>query len=60
MEILECVDFLHKQNPPLIHRDLKPANIMIKINPNCNRFIKIADFGILSIHELTEGSHTQD
>jgi serine/threonine protein kinase len=24
IEIIECVDYLHKQNPPIIHRDLKP------------------------------------
>ncbi len=26
-EILECVNYLHKQN--IIHRDLKPENILI-------------------------------
>ncbi len=30
IQILEGVNDLHKQNPPLIHRDLKPANILLK------------------------------
>jgi serine/threonine protein kinase len=30
IQILEGVNHLHKQYPPLIHRDLKPANILLK------------------------------
>jgi serine/threonine protein kinase len=30
--ILESVDYLHKQNPPIIHRDLTPSNILIDWN----------------------------
>jgi serine/threonine protein kinase len=30
IQILESVNYLHKQNPPIIHRDLKPANILLK------------------------------
>jgi serine/threonine protein kinase len=56
-EILESVDFLHKEN--IIHRDLKPANILITNGIN-GRFIKIADFGLSVIHELPDQSHTQD
>jgi alpha-tubulin suppressor-like RCC1 family protein len=58
IEILECVDFLHKQN--IIHRDLKPENILLKNEPKSNRFIKIADFGFVAIHEFAEQSHTID
>jgi alpha-tubulin suppressor-like RCC1 family protein len=57
-EIIECVDYLHKQNPPIIHRDLKPANILITDGIN-GRFIKLGDFGISVIHEFNEQTHTQ-
>jgi hypothetical protein len=61
IEILEGVNYLHKQQPPLIHRDLKPDNILLKIENNINnRFVKIADFGLLAIHKYAEQSHSQD
>lgn len=28
-QLSEALDYLHKQNPPIIHSDIKPANIMI-------------------------------
>jgi alpha-tubulin suppressor-like RCC1 family protein len=59
IEILEGVNFLHKQTPPIIHRDLKPANILLKRSQN-NRYIKIADFGLITIHEFTEKLHDED
>jgi serine/threonine protein kinase len=58
IEILESVDYLHKQNPPIIHRDLKPANILIT-DGNSGRFVKVADFGLATIHEFENQSHTK-
>jgi serine/threonine protein kinase len=55
-EILESVDYLHKQN--VIHRDLKPNNILITNGMN-GRFIKIADFGLATIHEFDGQYHTK-
>jgi alpha-tubulin suppressor-like RCC1 family protein len=60
IEIIECVQHLHKRNPPLIHRDLNLSNIMLKRDKNSNRFIKIVDFGLATIHEFAEKSHSQD
>jgi serine/threonine protein kinase len=57
IEILESVNYLHKQNPQIIHRDLKPANILLTKGTN-GRFIKIADFGLATLHEFDEQSHT--
>ena len=31
VQILNGVNYLHKQNKPIIHRDLNPWNIMLKI-----------------------------
>jgi serine/threonine protein kinase len=55
-EILESIDFLHKQS--IIHRNLKPPNILITDGIN-GRFIKITDFGLEGIHEIPDQSHTQ-
>jgi serine/threonine protein kinase len=57
IETLECVDFLHKQNPPLIHRDLKPTNILITQGLN-GRFVKLGDFGSATTH-FNEQKHTE-
>jgi serine/threonine protein kinase len=56
VEILESVNYLHKQN--VIHRDLKPNNILITNGMN-GRFVKIADFGLATIHEFDGQSHTK-
>ncbi len=55
IEIIECVDYLHKQNPPIIHRDLKPANILVSNGIN-GKFVKllIAHFGLSVIHEFID------
>jgi RCC1 and BTB domain-containing protein len=58
-EILECVDYLHKHNPPIIHRDIKPSNIMITNGKN-GRFLRLADFGLATTHEPQKQSHTED
>jgi hypothetical protein len=58
IEILECVQYLHKNQ--IIHRDLYPENIMIQMNGENNRFIKICDFGLIAIHKFAQQSHSQD
>ncbi len=56
IELLECVNYLHKQN--IIHRDLKPINILITKGGN-GRFVKLCDFGLAVIHEFDDQSHTE-
>jgi serine/threonine protein kinase len=51
IEIFEGVNFLHKQNPPIIHRDLKPENILLKFTEHSDRFVKIANFALVTMHE---------
>jgi serine/threonine protein kinase len=57
IELLEGVDYLHKLVPAVIHRDLKPSNILISFGTN-GRFVKIADFGLSTLHENDDQSHT--
>jgi serine/threonine protein kinase len=58
VELLECVDHLHNWNKPIIHRDLKPDNILITDGID-GRFIKLADFGLSTLHEFSEQPHSQ-
>jgi serine/threonine protein kinase len=60
IEVLEGVEFLHKQNPPIIHRDLKPTNILLYRFLYCDRFVKIGDFGLIALHALADQSHSLD
>lgn len=41
--IVDALEYLHKQNPPIIHRDIKPANIIV---PIVGGTTILADFGI--------------
>jgi len=43
IQILDILEYLHNQSPPIIYRDLKPANIMLKDSDN--RLVLI-DFGL--------------
>jgi serine/threonine protein kinase len=60
LQILKGVNYLHKQNPPLIHRDLKPANILLKECDQKGFCVKTADFGLIAVHKFSEQSHTID
>jgi serine/threonine protein kinase len=59
-QILKGVNHLHKQNPPLIHRGLKPANILLKKSDRKEFCVKIADFGLITIHDFPEKPHIED
>ena len=40
-QLCECLDSLHKLNPPIIHRDIKPENIIYHDSK-----VTLLDFGI--------------
>ena len=41
-QILNGLNYLHKQDKPIIHRDLRSPNVLLY----ANHIVKIADFGI--------------
>jgi serine/threonine protein kinase len=41
-ELLKALDYLHKQDPPILHRDIKPANL--KLTPQGE--VILLDFGL--------------
>lgn len=47
-QILQGLDYLHCQSPPIIHRDLKCDNIFVNGN---HGEIKIGDLGLATIME---------
>ena len=57
IELLEALNYLHKQQPPIIHRDIKPANILFTdrgLFGNANEagiFFKLCDFGLAKIYD---------
>ena len=42
LQLCAVLDYLHRQNPPILHRDLKPANV--RLTPD--GLIKLVDFGL--------------
>ena len=44
-QILDALEYLHTQSPPVLHRDIKPANI--KWTPSGT--IKLVDFGLVKL-----------
>jgi serine/threonine-protein kinase len=42
VQTCDILDYLHRQEPPLIHRDIKPANLMVR---GSNNSIVVLDFG---------------
>jgi tRNA A-37 threonylcarbamoyl transferase component Bud32 len=44
-DLLDALDYLHSQNPPIIHRDIKPQNL--KLTPRGN--IILLDFGLAKL-----------
>ncbi len=44
-QIMDALEYLHSQDPPILHRDIKPGNI--KVTPS--GLVKLVDFGLVKI-----------
>ena len=42
---------MHELNPQIIHRDLKPDNILVAKTVRNGRYLKVADFGLATVHQ---------
>jgi serine/threonine protein kinase len=56
-QIIDVMQYLHLQDPPIIYRDLKPANVML-IEGSVEK-IKLIDFGIARLHKTGKTSDTE-
>jgi serine/threonine protein kinase len=59
IEIFGAVKRLHEKVPQIIHRDLKPSNVLLT-NGIKAKLVRIADFGLSTIHEFEDQTHTLD
>lgn len=55
-QIIDVINYLHSQNPPVIYRDIKPANVMLVEG---TERIKLIDFGIARFHKAGKSQDTE-
>ncbi|GCF09684.1 protein kinase domain-containing protein [Dictyobacter arantiisoli] len=55
-EILDILEYLAQQVPPIMHRDIKPANVIIGAK---DRRAHLVDFGIARTDEVRNAQHKQ-
>ncbi len=53
-QLLDALEYLHSQEPPVLHRDIKPGNL--KLTPNGT--IKLVDFGLVKVLDPDEQTVT--
>lgn len=55
-QICSAIVYMHSLN--MAHRDLKPENILLKVTPDGQKVVKVADFGFSKVIDIS-GAHTR-
>ena len=55
-EVLDILDYLSHETPPIVHRDIKPANIIVGTK---DKRAHLVDFGIARADEMRNARHKQ-
>lgn len=55
-QVLDILEYLGEQKPPIVHRDIKPANIIIS---NRDKRARLVDFGIARADEAKHAKRKQ-
>ncbi len=53
-QVLDALEYLHSQEPPIVHRDVKPGNI--KITPEGKAMV--LDFGLAKVYDPRQATLT--
>ena len=57
IDLIEALNYLQEQTPPIIHRDIKPANILFtETGTETGIFFKLCDFGLAKLYEQESNS----
>jgi serine/threonine-protein kinase len=54
LQLADALDYLHRQEPPIVHRDIKPSNL--KLTPS--GLLKLVDFGLVKLLAADERTVT--
>lgn len=49
-QLCDALEYLHRQDPPVLHRDVKPANIRL----TASGLVKLVDFGLVKLMTVDE------
>lgn len=50
VQLLDALEYMHSQEPPVVHRDIKPSNI--KVTPR--GAVKLVDFGLVKVLQTND------